>query len=195
MDTDELPTAPSLDQVWTAADELLTATVNFLESLRVMVAKTFAGGPGGVVTIRPSSGDDEDDAGDPDDWEGRDLTARDVCEHVRLTLGWPEKEMKVRWQGRLLRDRERLYAAGVRSASTIHVVDAAACREEGELPGGVSPIVGAELGEVSPMRRRFPVETAEEVLAAPNPYAPAHEPEDDLWRDRLVCTAQGVVRY
>ena len=178
-------------------DELPRATVRFLDSLRVMVADTYPGGPGDVVAIRP--GDDSDVDDDCDDWEGKTLTARDVCDHVRETLGWSSKNLRVTWNGRALRDKETLYAAGVRFDSTIHVVDAARLpREEGELPGScVKPVAGAEPGEVSPVKREFPVEAAEEVLEAPNPYAPAPAEPDDDWRarTRLVCTTQGPVRY
>ena len=99
---------------------------------------------------------------------------------------------------RALRDKEKLYEAGVRFDSTIHVVDAARVKEEGELPGkGAAPVAGAEPGEVSPVKRQFPVEAAEEVLEAPNPYAPAPAEPDDDWRarTRLVCTPQGPQRY
>ena len=178
-------------------DELPMATVRFLESLRVMVADTYPGGPGDVVAIRPGDDSDEDD--DCDDWEGKMLTARDVCDHVRETLGWSSKNLRVMWNGRALRDTEKLYEAGVRFDSTIHVVDAARLpREEGELPGkSAAPVAGAEPGEVSPVKREFPVEAAEEVLEAPNPYAPAPAEPDDDWRarTRLVCTPQGPVRY
>ena len=178
-------------------DELPKATVRFLDSLRVMVADTYPGGPGDVVAIRPGDDSEEDD--DCDDWEGKMLTARDVCDHVRETLGWSSKNLRVTWNGRALRDKETLYAAGVRFDSTIHVVDAARLpREEGELPGkSAAPVAGAEPGEVSPVKRAFPVEAAEEVLEAPNPYAPAPAEPDDDWRarTRLVCTDKGPVRY
>ena len=177
-------------------DELPRATVRFLDSLRVMVADTYPGGPGDVVAIRPGDDSDEDD--DCDDWEGKMLTARDVCDHVRETLGWSSKNLRVTWNGRALRDKEKLYEAGVRFDSTIHVVDAARIREEGELPGkSAAPVAGAEPGEVSPVKRQFPVEAAEEVLEAPNPYAPAPAEPDDDWRARarLVCLPQGPVRY
>ena len=42
-------------------DELPKATVRFLDSLRVMVADTYPGGPGDVVAIRPGDDSDEDD--------------------------------------------------------------------------------------------------------------------------------------
>ena len=178
-------------------EELPKATVRFLDSLRVMVADTYPGGPGDVVAIRPGDDSEEDD--DCDDWEGKMLTARDVCDHVRETLGWSSKNLRVTWNGRALRDKEKLYEAGVRFDSTIHVVDAARLpREEGELPGkSAAPVAGAEPGEVSPVKRQFPVEAAEEVLEAPNPYAPAPAEPDDDWRarTRLVCTPQGPVRY
>ena len=60
-----------------------------------------------------------------------------------------------------------------------------------------APVAGAEPGEVSPVKRAFPVEAAEEVLEAPNPYAPAPAEPDDDWRarTRLVCTPQGPQRY
>ena len=177
-------------------DELPRATVRFLDSLRVMVADTYPGGPGDVVAIRPGDDSEEDD--DCDDWEGKMLTARDVCDHVRETLGWSSKNLRVTWNGRPLRDTEKLYEAGVRFDSTIHVVDAARVKEEGELPGkSAAPVAGAEPGEVSPVKREFPVEAAEEVLEAPARRGSAPAEPDDDWRarTRLVCTPQGPVRY
>ena len=98
-------------------DELPMATVRFLDSLRVMVADTYPGGPGDVVAIRPGDDSEEDD--DCDDWEGKMLTARDVCDHVRETLGWSSKNLRVTWNGRL-RDTEK--ARPTCASMTIHVV-------------------------------------------------------------------------
>ena len=146
-------------------EELPMATVRFLDSLRVMVADTYPGGPGDVVAIRPGDDSEEDD--DCDDWEGKMLTARDVCDHVRETLGWSSKNLRVTWNGRPLRDKEKLYEAGVRFDSTIHVVDAARIREEGELPGKKRGAGRGRNRARCSVKREFPVEAAEGVGREP----------------------------
>ena len=81
----------------------------------------------------------------------------------------------------------------MRFDSTIHVVDAARVKEEGELPGKARRRSRARgTGRGPPVKRQFPSRPPRSPRGA-EPRAPAPAEPDDDWRarTRLVRTPQG----
>ena len=82
-----------------------------------MVADTYPGGPGDAVAIRP--GDDSMKTTTATTGREDAHGARRLRPRARDARWSSSKNLRVTWNGRALRDKEKLYEAGVRFDSTI----------------------------------------------------------------------------